>query len=102
MKKLVLALGLSCFILFGALSVQNIYGVTTGIEMIKFDKDPKKVDDKKAADAKATDAKTTTDVKSCDSKGDANSGCSKSTSSCCKPGDASSKGDCSKACPDKK
>lgn len=107
MKKLVLALGLTCFILFGALSVQNIYGMTTGIEMVKFDKDPKKVDDKKATDAKTTDAKATdvkatTDTKSCDSKGDAKSGCCKSTSACCKPGDASSKGDCSKACPDKK
>ena len=101
MKKLVLALGLTCFILFGALSVQNIYGVTTSVEMVKFDKDPKKTDDKKAADNKDAKA-TSTDSKSCESKCTSSSSCSKSSSSCCKPGDASSKGDCSKPCPDKK
>jgi hypothetical protein len=102
MKKLVLALGLTCFILFGALSLQNIYGVTTAVEMVKLDKDPKKVDDKKSADNKEAKTTTTTDAKSCESKGDAKSGCCHSTSSCCKPGESSSKGDCSKSDPDKK
>lgn len=101
MKKLVLALGISCFVLFGALSVQNIYAATSQVEMSNFDKDPKKVDSKKSTDVKATDVKATTGDKSCVS-GEAKSGCCASKSSDCKPSDCTTKGDCSKPCPDKK
>lgn len=104
MKKLFLALAIFGFITFGALGIQNIMAATHSVEMVKFDKDPKKVSDKKAKDSKATaemKAESTTTSSSTTSTvkaSDCESSCAGKTSSCCsKSGD-----DCSKGCPDKK
>ena len=84
MKKLVLSLAILGFVAFGALSVQNLIASSSQIEMVNFDKDPKKDGDKKVADTKEVkaDAKTT----------DANA---KDCSSTCTDKSASSKSCCS-------
>jgi len=107
MKKLVLSLAILGFITFGALSVQNIIAATSNIEMVNFDKDPKKEDTKKAADTKEVKSETK-DVKasskSCSSS--CASSCSSSCASSCTDKSATAKECCSKdkaSCtPDKK
>jgi hypothetical protein len=97
MKKLILSLAIMGFVVFGALQIQNIMAASTSIELVNFDKDPKKDGDKKAADAK--DAKA--DAKSGEvSAKDCSSSCSGKTASasCCDK----SKESCATACPDKK
>lgn len=97
MKKLFLALAFFGFIAFGVVGVQQMMASSYSIEMVKFDKDPKKDGDKKSKDAKAT-----TEVKSetaASKDGSCASSCaSKPTSDCC----AKSSSNCSKECPDKK
>jgi hypothetical protein len=82
MKKLVLSLAILGFVTFGALGVQNIMASASQIEMVNFDKDPKKDDNKKASESK-------------DSKGETKSSesCAKSCSSTCS--DKSASADCS-------
>jgi len=107
MKKLFLALAIFGFLSFGALGIQNILAATHSIEVVNFDKDPKKVSDKKSKDSKATaemkaenTSASTTTVKdaSCESS------CVGKSSSCCssKSDCASSSSCCSKDSPDKK
>jgi hypothetical protein len=104
MKKLVLAIALFSFVAFGALSIQNVMAGSYNIELVKFDKDPKKDGDKKATDAK--DAPKA-EMKSGDGASkDCSSSCAgKSASACC--ADKSSSACCDKskescASPDKK
>lgn len=100
MKKLVLSLAILGFVAFGALSVQNLIAASTNIEVVNFDKDPKKDGEKKAVESKS--AKATT------KSGD--SGCAKDCSSSCKDKSATASADCcdkskescASACPDKK
>lgn len=103
MKKLVLSLAILGFITFGALSIQNIIAASSNIEMVNFDKDPKKEDTKKAADTKEVKSETKateSGSKSCSSS------CSSSCASSCSGKSASTKDCCSKdkaSCtPDKK
>ena len=98
MKKLVLAIALFSFIAFGALSIQHVFAGSYSIELVKFDKDPKKDGDKKAAESKdAPKAEMKSD--NAPASKDGSSGCcSKSASSCC---DKSKEG-CATTCPDKK
>ena len=99
MKKLVLSLAIIGFVAFGALSVQNLIASSSQIEMVNFDKDPKKALDKKTAETKelkTTEAKTSeSDAKAypstCSDK-------SASSKSCCDK----EKESCSKSGPDKK
>ncbi len=100
MKKLILTLGLLCFIFFGAFAIQNISTSTFGvdIENIDLDKDPVKDGDKKAKETNKDSKTTSIDAgdEECAPK-DAKAGCA-SKSSCC-----SSKGKSgAKVCPDKK
>ncbi len=99
MKKLVLSLAIIGFVAFGALSVQNIIAATAQVEIVNFDKDPKKDDTKKAADAK--DVKADTKTTEAGSKS-----CASSCASSCADKSASSKACCDKdkaSCtPDKK
>ena len=92
MKKLVLILALIGFVAFGALSIQNIIASSTQVEMVKFDKDPKKANDKKAAESKdtktaevksaSTDANATTPA--CSDKSSTSKGCcEKDKAGCC-------------------
>jgi hypothetical protein len=97
MKKLVLSLAILGFVAFGALSVQNLIASSTQIEMVNFDKDPKKDGDKKAADSKEVKAET----KTTDAKAACPSTCSDksaSAKSCCDK----EKAGCATSCPDKK
>lgn len=103
MKKLVLSLAILGFVTFGALGIQNIIAATSNIEMVNYDKDPKKEDTKKAADTKEVKADTKateTGSKSCSSS------CASSCSSSCSGKSATTKDCCSKdkaSCtPDKK
>ena len=84
MKKLVLSLAILGFVTFGALSVQNLIAATSQVEMVNYDKDPKKEDTKKSADTK--DAKA--EAKSSES-------CAKSCASSCSDKSASAKSCCS-------
>jgi cytoskeletal protein RodZ len=98
MKKLVLFLAIIGFVAFGALSVQNLVASSTQVEIVKFDKDPKKASDKKVAeskDAKAEAKSTTSDENASPSTSSDKSASSKS--SC-----EEDKGCCSHSCPDKK
>ena len=88
MKKLVLSLAILGFVAFGALSVQNVIASSSQIEMVNFDKDPKKDNDKKVADAKEVKAECTTEAKTTES-------CAKSCASTCTDKSASSKSCCS-------
>jgi hypothetical protein len=100
MKKLVLSLAILGFVAFGALSVQNLIASSSQIEMVNFDKDPKKDGDKKVADTKEVkaDAKTTdANAKDCPSTCTDKSASSKS---CCS-GEKSACGT-STSSPDKK
>jgi len=91
MKKLVLFLAIIGFVAFGALSIQNLMASTNQVEMVKFDKDPKKANDKKVSDSKdaKTEAKSTAkDVKanpsSCSDKPASSNSCSdKEKAGCC-------------------
>lgn len=98
MKKLFLALAIFGFITFGAIGVQNLMASSFSVEMVNFDKDPKKDGDKKSKDSKATTemkAETTSTVKD----GCCSSPCSsKAAASCCSKDDDA----CKKECPDKK
>jgi len=102
MKKLFLALAIIGFVTFGALGVQNLTASSYSVEMVKFDKDPKKDGEKKSKDSKATSevkAETSTSAKDASCSSSCASSCSsKSTASCCSKDDAS----CAKECPDKK
>lgn len=113
MKKFILSIALFSFVLFGALSVQNLLANSFQVEFVKFDKDPRKDGDKKAADKKdvKTDqtANTIAAPVAAPATAPADKGCCPhSTSSCCsdKHGDPNcakdKKEDCSKTCPDKK
>jgi hypothetical protein len=90
MKKLVLSLAIIGFITFGALSVQNLVASSVQVEMVNFDKDPKKEEAKKAdsKDAKA-EAKSGDCAKSCAAS------CEKSCASACSSKSASAKSCCS-------
>jgi hypothetical protein len=97
MKKLVLSLAILGFVAFGALSVQNLIASSSQIEVVNFDKDPKKDGDKKVAETKdvkaegttTTEAKTScADAKACpstcsDKSASAKSCCSAEKSACC-------------------
>ncbi len=100
MKKLVLALAIAGFVTFGVFSVQNVVAASMNVEMVNFDKDPKKDGDKKAAEVK--DAKASAKSADAGCAKDCSSSCgSKSTTasaSCCDK----SKENCDKSCPDKK
>jgi len=98
MKKLVLSLAILGFITFGAMGVQNLIASSTQVEMVNFDKDPKKDGDKKVAESKEVkaEAKTTeADAKACPSTC---SDKSASAKSCC----GAEKAGCSTSTPDKK
>lgn len=98
MKKLVLFLAIVGFVAFGAISIQNLIASSTQVEMVKFDKDPKKDGDKKVAESKDTKAEAksaNTDGKECPSTCSDKSASSKS---CCDK----EKESCAKSCPDKK
>jgi len=100
MKKLVLSLAILGFVAFGALSVQNLIASSSQIEMVNFDKDPKKDGDKKVAETKEVkaEAKTTdANAKDCPSTCTDKSASSKS---CCS-GEKSACGT-STSSPDKK
>lgn len=102
MKKLFLALAFIGFVTFGALGVQDLMASSYAVEMVNFDKDPKKDGEKKSKDSKATTemkAESTTSAKDASCSSSCASSCaSKSSASCCSK-DATS---CSKECPDKK
>jgi len=98
MKKLILSIAIVSFVAFGAISIQNITAATSHVEVVRFDKDPKKVSEKKSSDTKEvkTDAKA---IKS-EPKSSSASSADKSSStksSCDGCGDC-----CSHSCPDKK
>jgi hypothetical protein len=102
MKKLILSLAFFGFVAFGVVSVQNLMAASSQVEIVNFDKDPKKDGEKKVADTKEVKAETKTETKT---SGD----CAKSCSSSCSDKSASSKSCCDKdkaACcsssPDKK
>lgn len=60
MKKLITAISLAAFLLFGVANVQTIVAAEQGTEIMTMDKDPDKDKDKKAkktADAKSADKK---------------------------------------------
>jgi cytoskeletal protein RodZ len=102
MKKLVLSLAIIGFVAFGALGVQNLIAATSQVEIVNFDKDPKK------ADAKAADTKTV-DTKEVKADAKTTESCAKSCSSTCSDKSASAKSCCGseKSCctsttPDKK
>lgn len=83
MKKLILSLAIVGFVAFGALSIQTLIASSSNIEVVNFDKDPKKTETKKSADSKdvKSDAKTTESAdKSCSSSC---SDKSESSKSCC-------------------
>jgi hypothetical protein len=83
MKKLILSFAILGFIAFGALSIQNLTAATSQVEIVNFDKDPKKDGDKKAS--KAKEAKVESSSKKDCSK-DCSSSCSGKTASaksCC-------------------
>jgi hypothetical protein len=100
MKKLILSLAIVGFVSFGVLNLQSVVAASSNVEMVNFDKDPKKDGDKKSTEVK--DAKA--GAKSADA------GCAKDCSSSCSDKSASasasccdkSKESCSKSCPDKK
>lgn len=93
MKKLVLSLAILGFVAFGALSIQNVIASPSQIEIVNFDKDPKKDNNKKVADTKEVkgDTKATeSSAKNCssscsDKSASSKSCCDKSTASksCC-------------------
>ena len=94
MKKLVLTLAIIGFITFGALSIQKIIASTSQVEMVNFDKDPKKNTDKKTTEAKSvnTEAKaTSSDKKDCssscsDKSASSKACCGEEKSGCCSSG----------------
>jgi len=103
MKKIFLAIAIVCFVAFGAIGIQNLMASSNSVEMVNFDKDPKKDGDKKSKDSKETTEvkaeSTTTTATTTTKDGCCSSSCSsKSSSSCC----SKEKEDCSKSCPDKK
>jgi hypothetical protein len=98
MKKLVLFLAIIGFIAFGALSIQNLMASSSQVEMVRFDKDPKKANDKKVAESKDTKTETKSgnkDEKACPSTCSDKSATSKSCSE-------KEKADCCASSPDKK
>jgi hypothetical protein len=99
MKKVVVMLAIFSFIGFGALGIQNVTAFPSRVEMVKFDKDPKKAGDKKAAVPKDTKASENKAV-SADSKVSASSGSEKSANS--KDCTDKDKAGCCSSCPDKK
>jgi len=95
MKKLVLSFAILGFVVFGALSIQNLIATPSQIEIVNLDKDPKKDSNKKVADAKEVKGETK-----------ATEGSAKNCSSSCSDKSASSKSCCdkstaSKSCSDK-
>jgi len=98
MKKLVLSLAILGFVAFGALSVQNLIASSSQIEMVNFDKDPKKDGDKKVAETK--EVKTEAKAAEGDAKVSSSSCSDKSASSksCC----GAEKTGCCTSTPDKK
>ena len=98
MKKLVLSLAILGFVAFGALSVQNLIASSSQIEMVNFDKDPKKDGDKKVAETK--EVKTEANAAEGDAKVSSSSCSDKSASSksCC----GTEKTGCCTSTPDKK
>lgn len=98
MKKLILSIAIVGFIAFGAIGIQQLLASPSKVEVVNYDKDPKKDGDKKAADTKEVKAETKTTVS--DGKSCSSSCCDKSSSSksCC----SGEKSECSKSCPDKK
>jgi hypothetical protein len=101
MKKLVLSLAILGFVAFGALTIQNLVAATSQVEVVNYDKDPKKEDTKKAADTKAA-----ADTKEVKAETKSTGSCEKSCASSCSDKSASAKvcSDTEKAacCPDKK
>jgi hypothetical protein len=99
MKKVVVILAIFSFVGFGALGIQNVTAFPSRVEIVKFDKDPKKAGDKKTAVPKDTKA-TGTKAISADSKVSTSSGSEKSaTSKGCTDKD---KAGCCSSSPDKK
>jgi hypothetical protein len=95
MKKLVVILVMVGFMAFGALGIQNVVASPAQVEMVKFDKDPKKANDKKVTESKnskTTDTKAATTVTNASSssssdKSASSKGCSdKDRSGCCSSG----------------
>ena len=92
MKKLVLSLAILAFVAFGAIAIQNLIASPSQVEVVNFDKDPKKEETKKAADTKevSADSKTTkaTDQdcsSSCSDKSASSKSCCGHASDCCSP-----------------
>jgi hypothetical protein len=52
MKKTVIILALIGFVTFSSLCIKNVVAYTTRVEMVNFDKDPKKGNDKKVTESK--------------------------------------------------
>jgi hypothetical protein len=98
MKKIFLAIAIIGFVTFGALGVQHLVASSHSVEMVKFDKDPKKEGEKKSQDSKQTSDVKAEGTNTTKDDGCASSCSSKSSSDCC----AKSKESCSKECPDKK
>lgn len=98
MKKLVLFLAIIGFVAFGALSIQNLMASSSQVEMVKFDKDPKKANDKKVTDSK--DAKTEATSATSEEKASTND-CSDKSASAKSCSDMEKAGCCASS-PDKK
>jgi hypothetical protein len=99
MKKLVVLVAIFSFVGFGALGIQNVAAFPARVEIVKFDKNPKKANDKKTVGSKDTKA-TETKAISADSKVSTSSSSEKSaTSKECADKD---KAGCCSSSPDKK
>jgi hypothetical protein len=99
MKKLVVILAIISFVAFGGSGIQNVIASSTRVEMLKFDKDPKKANDKKVAETKDTKANETKAAVS-DSKVSTSSSSEKSAAA--KECGNKDKAGCCSSSPDKK
>jgi hypothetical protein len=104
MKKVILALGFFAFILFGAVSVQQVDAAVAGVEIVDLDKDPTKDGDKAKAEVKkgekAGEACSKASDKGCCAK--EAKGCKGSSTTMASKGNGDCAKECSKECPDKK
>lgn len=94
MKKLILSLAFFSFVAFGALSIQHVIASSSQVEVVNFDKDPKKEDNKKASETKEVkaDGKTgesgskscaSSCASSCADKSASKDCCAKDKAACC-------------------
>jgi hypothetical protein len=92
MKKTVIILAVLGFVTFSSLCIKNVVAYTTRVEMVNFDKDPKKDNDKKVTESKiittreikADSSDTRVIASSSSDKTAASAGCSdKDKAGCC-------------------